>query len=80
MIILEELPAAIAALRDAMRQRRGQAAEPGAGGAKADERDEGRELPVGFVQRATPFVEMLERTLGDEGYVMWTAPADFGAA
>ena len=79
VITLEELPAAIAALRDAMRQRRGQAAEARPDAAKDDQREEGGELPVGFVQRATPFVELLERTLRDEGYVMWTAPADFGA-
>jgi hypothetical protein len=75
VITLEQLPEEISRLRAAMKSRAGQPAP------KADERsDDQGELPVGFVQRATPFVEMLERTLADEGYVTWLAPADFGAA
>ena len=80
VIMLEELPGAIRTLRDAMRQRRGQPAEPRAAGANTTEAEERAELPIDFVQRATPFVELLERTLADEGYIMWQAAADFGAA
>jgi hypothetical protein len=79
VITLDELPAAIAALRGAMQQRRGQPAEARPASGKDDAGEERQELPVGFVQRATPFVELLERTLADEGYVMWQAAADFGA-
>lgn len=74
-----ELPTAISALRGAMQQRRGQPAEATPASGKGDAGDAGQELPIGFAQRATPFVELLERTLGDEGYVMWQASADFGA-
>jgi hypothetical protein len=70
VITLEQLPAEIALLRGAMQRNRSQP--------RAAEADE-RELPIGFVQRATPFVELLERTLADEGYVLWEAAADFGA-
>ena len=38
------------------------------------------ELPVGFSQRATPFLELMQRTLASEGYVMWEAPSDFGGS
>ena len=72
VFMVDELPGAIAALRAAMNRRRGEA--------PAKDVDAGAEdLPVGFVQRATPFVELLERTLADEGHIVWQAPADFGA-
>lgn len=70
VITLEQLPDEITRLRTAMRRQPRPAADPGA------DRDD--ELPVGFVQRATPFVELLERTLADEGYVLWEAASDFG--
>ena len=70
VFVLDELPGAIANLRGAMNRRRG---EPPAKAADA----EADELPVGFVQRTLPFVELLERTLADEGHVQWEAPADF---
>jgi len=36
-------------------------------------------LPVGMAQRLVPFLELLQRTAKDEGYVMWEAAGDFGA-
>lgn len=70
VITLEQLPDEIARLRVAISrdQKQTQASETS---------DAASELPVGFVQRATPFIEMLERTLKKEGYVLWEAPADF---
>jgi len=74
VITLEQLPDEIARLRSAIeRNRGGSTAAPATG----DADDDG--LPIGFVQRATPFLEMLQRTLREEGYVVWEAPADFGA-
>lgn len=70
VITLEQLPAEIALLRAAVER------DHSAGGA-AESADQGQELPVGFSQRATPFLELLQRTLKREGYVMWEAPGDF---
>lgn len=71
VITFEELPDEIARLRAAIEGDR-------ASGRPAEEAEPGKELPVGFSQRATPFLEMMERTLRREGYVLWQAPADFG--
>lgn len=73
VITLAQLPDEIALLRAAMSTRTPPSPAP-------DQSAERDELPVGFRQRATPFLELLERTLRDEGYVLWEAPADFGAA
>ena len=73
VITLEQLPDEIALLRAATERDR--AENP------LSDDPEGvpvGALPVGFSQRATPLLELLERTLGREGYVMWEAPADFG--
>ena len=70
VVTCEQLPEEIARLRAAMTRERGRPAE--AAGGPDDE------LPVGFVQRAAPFLELLERTRADEGYVLWEAAADFG--
>lgn len=71
VITLEQLPDEIALLRAAMGDQNQPSPE------QSGERDE---LPVGFRQRAAPFLEMLERTLRDEGYVLWEAPSAFDAA
>ena len=72
VITLEQLPGEINRLRVAISRDRAQ-------GRPAETANPEGELPVGFVQRATPFLEMLERTLNKEGYVLWEAPADFSA-
>lgn len=71
VITFEELPDEIARLRAAIERDR-------SSGRPAEEAEPGQELPVGFKQRAAPFLEMMERTLRREGYVLWQAPADFG--
>lgn len=72
VITLEELPAEIALLQAAL-------VRDGAEARAANDQGDQGELPVGFRQRATPFLELLQRTLGREGYLLWEAPADFGA-
>lgn len=73
VITLEQLPGEIALLRAAVendqRDRRAVGTTEAA--------DQGQELPVGFSQRAMPMLELLQRTLQREGYVMWEAPGDF---
>lgn len=73
VITLEQLPDEIALLRTALER------DPGAGG-DVDDSEQGGELPIGFRQRATPLLELLQRTLKREGYVMWEAPGEFAAS
>lgn len=71
---LEQLPEAVARLRAALVF----AGTPGEGDdAGASEDSEEEAPPVGLAQRAFPFVELLERTLQDEGYVLWEAAQPF---
>lgn len=72
VITLEELPDQIARLRAAIERGAGQGQPP-------DQPADDEELPVGFRQRAVPFLELLERTQRREGYVLWEAPGDFAA-
>ena len=72
VITKEELPDEIARLQAAIARNKaenpkGPKPEPNNG-----------ELPIGFVQRATPFLELLQRTHADNGYILWEAPAAFG--
>ena len=79
VITLEQLPDEIALLRAAIERdaaTAGKASESAGDG----EGGEGGELPIGFRQRATPFLELLKRTLGKKGYLLWEAPSDFGSA
>ena len=73
VIALEQLPDEIARLRAAIEHD----ASPKVAFENADQ---GAELPIGFRQRAVPFLEMLERTLRREGYVLWEAPGDFSVS
>lgn len=70
VITAEQMPEAIARVQAAIARAKGE---------KAPEEQAGAEPPVGMVQRLVPFLDLLQRTLKDEGYVMWEAPADFGA-
>lgn len=75
VILAEQIPGIVARLRAAM------AAEKAvAGAAPAAECDErgAEEAPVSLGRRAQPFVEFLELTARDEGFVLWQAPQDFG--
>lgn len=74
VITLEQLPGEIARLRAAL------ARDHSENKTAVEATDAGdAELPVGFSQRATPFLELLQRTLDNEGYLLWEAPADFAA-
>lgn len=72
VITAEELPALLARLDGALAIWRGERA---GGAADADEAPQ-----VTLAQRAVPLRDLLARTAADEGYVMWEAAADFGAA
>ncbi len=64
---LEQLPEALQRLRHAVATASG----------VRQEDNENKEPPIGLTQRAHPFIEMLERTLAEEGFVLWDAPQDF---
>lgn len=69
----EQLPAAIACLRRAVSEEKPLAHEE-----NLDEDEERRAPPpVGLAQRAYPLIELMERTLKDDGYLLWEAPQDF---
>ena len=70
VITKDQLPAAIERIAAAL--ARAKAAPP-----PAELPDQ--TLPVSMAQRLVPFLELLQRTRDDDGYVMWEAPADFGA-
>jgi hypothetical protein len=79
VITTEQLPDALKRLRSAV-------AEEKAGKREAGEVDNGypdiddetaTEPPVGLARRAYPFIEMLDWTLREKGFVLWEAPADF---
>ena len=69
VITLEQLPEALAKLQTAMTRAKGE---------KATGSDKDTEIPVSFVQRAIPFLDLLQRTRKDKGYLLWEAAADFG--
>ena len=75
VITLEQLPDELALLREAVSQDRRENPPD----FDAPPRS-GADLPVGFSQRATPFLEMMERTLRKKGFLLWEAPSDFGDA
>lgn len=67
----EQLPDALARLRAGAHS-----APPPAAHEEEDDTD-GHEIPVGLAQRAFPLIELMERTIADEGYVMWEAARPF---
>jgi hypothetical protein len=71
VITFEQLPVAIEAVSSALARARGEG--PGA-------EVPGEPLPVSLAQRLVPFLELLQRTRADEGYVMWEASGAFGAS
>lgn len=38
------------------------------------------EVPVSLRQRVAPLIELMQRTIDNEGYLLWRAPPDFGSA
>jgi len=71
----EQLPDAIRRLQRAALDPKAPPAPPPDSGNSGGEENE--EVQVGLGQRAFPLIELFERTLADEGYVMWEAPGDF---
>ncbi len=74
VITAEELPVSISFLSQAI-QAAGSSAPTAASHPDAHDPS----LPIGLAQRLVPFLEFLQRTQRKNGYVMWEAPADFGA-
>lgn len=72
----EQLPDAIRRLRQASATPDSQA--PAESEAEGGGSGDSGEPPVGLGQRAFPMIELFERTLADEGYVLWEAPGAFG--
>lgn len=68
IITAEQLPAAIAALREAVQADR---AKPPAREAEAHASETDAEQPVSLSQRALPFIEMLERAAREGEPVVW---------
>ncbi len=79
VITKAQLPDALARLRSAVAdEKRGQRAVGTVDNGYPDPDDEtATEPPVGLARRAYPFIEMLERTQGEDGFVLWEAPHDF---
>lgn len=70
----EQLPAAIEGLRALACASTEQSAQA----PKEEKADETGEPPaIGIAQRAYPLIELMERTLDADGYVMWQAEKDF---
>lgn len=72
VISVEQLPAAIAALKDAIAaDRAAQRAAPAAADTEDDDAAVAAAAPVSLAQRATPLVELLEISLAREKPVTW---------
>jgi len=68
IITVEQLTAAIATLKKAIAADKSRPQEPAAGASKNDPDDE---PTVSLAQRATPFIEMLERAVNAGEPVVW---------
>lgn len=81
VITLEQLPEAIARLEQALDAAKAQEAADRLQPEHGDEDTGDRAvIPPGPIQRIPPFLDYLRRTLKEDGYVMWEAPADFTQA
>lgn len=79
-VITEEQMADAIAVLDAaiVREKAARAAgESADANAQAMAEAKGDALPISFLQRVVPFVELLRRTLKEKGYVTWEAAGDF---
>lgn len=79
VITTEQLPDALARLRSAVAEEKTGQREAGKvdNGYPAVDDETATEPPVGLARRAYPFIEMLEWTRREEGFVLWEAPGDF---
>jgi hypothetical protein len=76
----EQLPDAIAKLQRAMAAENNSPDPNPSNQSPEDNEDdeEDRNLPlIGLAQRAQPFIEMMELTRKDDGFVMWNAEHSF---
>lgn len=72
VIVVEDIPAALAALRAAIEQERSAEAQAGEPDEVEEEPDGGRtEQPVRLSQRAFPLIDMLERAQRHGKDVLW---------
>lgn len=79
VITAEQLPDALARLRHAVAAEKAGQQEAGTvdNGYPDLDDETAAEPPVGFARRAFPFIEMLEWTQREDGFVLWAAPNDF---
>lgn len=79
VITTEQLPEALERLRSAVAEEKAGQEERGTADKRYPDPDDetAAEPPVGLAQRAHPFIEMLEWTLREKGFVLWEAPNDF---
>lgn len=79
VITKEQLPEALERLRRAVADEKAGRRESGVADQRYPDPDDetAAEPPVGLAQRAHPFIEMLEWTQREEGFVLWEAPTDF---
>jgi hypothetical protein len=75
VITAEQLPEALKRLRNAVAEEK-TAGKVDNGYPDPDD-ETATEPPVGLARRAHPFIEMLEWTRREEGFVLWDAPDDF---
>lgn len=71
VITAEQIPDIIARLRQAMVEDKAQQGRQGG----ADDDEAANVVSLG--RRAQPFIEFLELTVRDDGFVLWEAPRDF---
>lgn len=79
VITKEQIPDALERLRRAVKEEKSGHEQAGVAdnGYPALDDETATEPPVGLARRAFPFIEMLEWTLREEGFVLWEAPRDF---
>lgn len=79
VITAEQLPAALASLRRAVAEEKAGQREAGTvdNGYPDLDDEKATEPVVGLARRAYPFIEMLEWTQREDGFVLWEAPQDF---
>ena len=74
---VEQLPDAILKLQEACQAADQNATSRGGEAVDADETEAHGEVKVGLRQRAFPLIELMKRTLGDKGFILWEASGDF---